>query len=144
MAQAKEGDTVRVHYTGKFDDGTIFDSSTGSAPIEFVIGEQHVIPGFEDAVSGMNVGEAKTIYIPFDQAYGPHYDEMVLSVPREQFPATVNPEVGQALELHQPDGQALTVMISEVTDTVVTLDANHPLAGENLTFDIQLAEITTA
>jgi len=143
VAQAKEGDTVRVHYTGKLDDGTVFDSSAGSDPIEFVIGEQQVIPGFEDGVTGMNVGDAKTIYIPFDQAYGPRYDEMILSVPREQFPGT-SPEIGQALELHQPDGQALTVMISEVTDTVVTLDANHPLAGENLTFDIQLAEIAAA
>ena len=144
MSQAKPGDTVRVHYTGKLDNGTIFDSSAGSDPIEFVIGEQQVIPGFEDGVTGMNVGEAKTIYIPFDQAYGPRYDEMILSVPREQFPTTVNPEVGQALELQQPDGQALTVMISEVTDAVVTLDANNPLAGENLTFDIQLAEIAAA
>ena len=141
MAQAKEGDTVRVHYTGKLDDGTVFDSSAGSEPIEFVIGEQQVIPGFEDAVSGMNVGEAKTIYIPFDQAYGPHYDEMVVSVPRDQFPPTVSPEVGQPLNIHQPDGQTLSVIIKGVTDTVVTLDANHPLAGENLTFEIQLAEI---
>ncbi len=141
MSQAKSGDTVRVHYTGKLDDGTVFDSSAGSEPIEFVIGDHQVIPGFEDGVAGMEVGEAKTITIPFEQAYGAYDEGLLLEVPRAQFPDHINPEVGEALQLRQPDGDVVTVVISDVSDEAVTLDANHPLAGENLTFDLQLAEI---
>ena len=141
MASAQAGDTVRVHYTGKLDDGTVFDSSAGSDPIEFVIGDHQVIPGFEDGVTGMAIGETKTITIPFDQAYGAYDDELVLDVPRAQFPDHITPEVGEALQLQQPDGNVITVIISEVSDEAVTLDANHPLAGEDLTFDLELAEI---
>ena len=141
MASAQAGDTVRVHYTGKLDDGTVFDSSAGSDPIEFVIGDHQVIPGFEDGVTGMTIGETKTITIPFDQAYGAYDDELVLDVPRDQFPDHITPEVGEALQLQQPDGNVITVIISEVSDESVTLDANHPLAGEDLTFDLELAEI---
>ena len=141
MASAQAGDTVRVHYTGKLDDGTVFDSSAGSDPIEFVIGDHQVIPGFEDGVTGMAIGETKTITIPFDQAYGAYDDELVLDVPRDQFPDHITPEVGEALQLQQPDGNVITVIISEVSDESVTLDANHPLAGEDLTFDLELAEI---
>ena len=141
MASAQAGDTVRVHYTGKLDDGTVFDSSAGSDPIEFVIGDHQVIPGFEDGVTGMSIGETKTITIPFDQAYGAYDDELVLDVPRDQFPDHITPEVGEALQLQQPDGNVITVIISEVSDESVTLDANHPLAGEDLTFDLELAEI---
>ena len=141
MSQAKSGDTVRVHYTGKLDDGTVFDSSAGSEPIEFVIGDHQVIPGFEDGVAGMEVGEAKTITIPFDQAYGAYDEGLLLEVPRAQFPDNITPEVGEALQLRQPDGDVVTVVISNVSDESVTLDANHPLAGEDLTFDLQLAEI---
>ncbi len=141
MASAQAGDTVRVHYTGKLDDGTVFDSSAGSDPIEFVIGDHQVIPGFEDGVTGMAVGESKTITIPFNQAYGAYDDEMVLEVPRAQFPDHITPEVGEALQLQQPDGEMITVIISEVSDESVTLDANHPLAGEDLTFDLELAAI---
>ena len=141
MASAQAGDTVRVHYTGKLDDGTVFDSSAGSDPIEFVIGDHQVIPGFEDGVTGMSIGETKTITIPFDQAYGAYDDELVLDVPRDQFPDHITPEVGEALQLQQPDGNVITVIISEVSDKSVTLDANHPLAGEDLTFDLELAEI---
>ncbi len=141
MATAQTGDTVRVHYTGKLDDGTVFDSSVGGDPIEFVIGDHQVIPGFEDGVTGMILGESKTIVIPFDQAYGAYDDELVLNVPRDQFPDHITPEVGEALQLQQPDGNVITVVISEVSDEAVTLDANHPLAGEDLTFDLQLAEI---
>ncbi len=141
MALAQAGDTVRVHYTGKLDDGTVFDSSAGSDPIEFVIGDHQVIPGFEDGVTGMAVGETKTITIPFDQAYGAYDDELVLDVPRDQFPDHITPEIGEALQLQQPDGNVITVIISEVSDESVTLDANHPLAGEDLTFDLELAEI---
>ena len=141
MATAQTGDTVRVHYTGKLDDGTVFDSSVGGDPIEFVIGDHQVIPGFEDGVTGMILGESKTIVIPFDQAYGAYDDELVLNVPRDQFPDHITPEVGEALQLQQPDGNVITVVISEVSAEAVTLDANHPLAGEDLTFDLQLAEI---
>jgi peptidylprolyl isomerase len=141
MAQAKAGDTVRVHYTGKLDDGTVFDSSVGGEPIEFVLGTHHVIPGFEDGVTGMEVGDAKTILIPSDQAYGPHMDEMVLTISREQVPPHITLGLGEMLELSQPSGEAITVRITELTDATVTLDGNHPLAGEDLTFDLQLAEI---
>jgi FKBP-type peptidyl-prolyl cis-trans isomerase 2 len=141
MASAQAGDTVRVHYTGKLDDGTVFDSSAGNDPIEFVIGDHQVIPGFEDGVTGMAIGETKTITIPFDQAYGAYDDDLVLDVPRDQFPDHITPEVGEALQLQQPDGNVITVIISEVSAESVTLDANHPLAGEDLTFDLELAEI---
>ncbi len=141
MALAQAGDTVRVHYTGKLDDGTVFDSSAGGDPIEFVIGDHQVIAGFEDGVTGMALGETKTVVIPFDQAYGAYDDDLVLNVPREQFPTHITPEVGEALQLQQPDGNVITVIISEVSDEAVTLDANHPLAGEDLTFDLELAAI---
>ena len=141
MALAKTGDTVQVHYTGRLDDGTVFDSSVGGEPIEFVLGEHHVIPGFEDGVTGMEVGETKTILIPCDQAYGPHMDEMILTIPREQVPPHITLGLGEMLELRQPTGEALTVRITELTEASVTLDGNHPLAGEDLTFDLQLAAI---
>lgn len=141
MAQAKTGDTVRVHYTGKLDDGTVFDSSLGGEPIEFILGAHHVIPGFEEGVTGMEVGETKTILIPNDQAYGPYEDGMVLTIPREQVPPHVTLGLGEMLELSQPSGEAITVRITELTDVSVTLDGNHPLAGEDLTFDLQLASI---
>jgi len=141
VALAKAGDTVQVHYTGKLDDGTVFDSSVGGEPIEFVLGEHHVIPGFEEGVTGMEVGETKTILIPCDQAYGPHMDEMILTIPREQVPPHITLGLGEMLELRQPSGEALTVRITELSDASVTLDGNHPLAGEDLTFDLQLAAI---
>ncbi len=141
MAQAKKGDTVKVHYTGKLDDGTVFDSSQGREPLEFRLGTGSVIPGFEEAVEGMQEGEIKTAHIPADQAYGEYHDEMLLSVPREQFPPDIEPQVGQELQLRQQDGQTLVVQVTDVSDGEVTLDANHPLAGENLTFDIQLVQV---
>ena len=141
MALAKAGDTVQVHYTGRLDDGTVFDSSVGGEPIEFVLGEHHVIPGFEDGVTGMEVGETKTILIPSDQAYGPRMEEMVLTIPRDQVPPHITLELGEMLELSQPSGETIAVQITALTDTIVTLDGNHPLAGEDLTFDLQLASI---
>ncbi len=126
MVQAQRGDTVQVHYTGK---------------LEFTIGEGQIIPGFEQAVVGMNPGESKTVTIPMDQAYGPHREEMVLEVDRKQFPEHLNPEIGQQLQVRQQNGQTMIVTVVEVSDTNVTLDANHPLAGENLTFDIHLVGI---
>lgn len=141
MAQAKPGDTVKVHYTGKLEDGTVFDTSTDRDPLQFTIGEQKIIPGFEQAVVGMNPGESKTIKVPMDEAYGPHREEMVMVVDRNQLPVDLIPEVGQQLQSRQPDGQTMVVTVIGVSESSVTVDANHPLAGKDLTFDILLVEI---
>lgn len=141
MTQAKTGDKVKVHYTGKLADGTEFDTSVDQEPLEFTLGAGEVIPGFEEAVLGMNPGETKTTTIPADNAYGGYDDELVLEVERGQFPEGVTPEVGQRLQLHQEDGQVFGAVVTEVDGDTVTLDANHPLAGQNLTFDIELVEI---
>jgi peptidylprolyl isomerase len=140
MAQAQNGDTVKVHYTGKLEDGTQFDSSVNGDPLEFTLGEGRIIPGFEQAVLGMNPGDSKTIDIPADQAYGPYREELLMVVDREQLPPTIDPQVGQQLQVRQGD-EAFVVQITDVSDSDVTLDRNHPLAGEDLTFDIQLVEI---
>ena len=142
MTLAKAGDTVKVHYTGTLDDGTIFDSSEEREPLEFQLGEGQVIPGFEDAVVGMNVGDIKTTRISSEEAYGLHDEDMVLTVPREQFPPDIEPELDQQLQLRQPDGSSFEVTIIDITEDNVTLDGNHPLAGEALTFTIQLVEIS--
>lgn len=142
MVQAKPGDTVKIHYTGKLEDGTVFDSSIDREPLEFTLSGGQVIPGFDQAVVGMSPGESKTEIIPMDQAYGPHREEMVIEVNRQQLPLDLEPEVGQQLQVQQENGQAIPVFITDVTESTVTLDANHPLAGEDLTFDIQLVEIS--
>ncbi|HEX2951041.1 MAG TPA: peptidylprolyl isomerase [Armatimonadota bacterium] len=141
MAKAKAGDTVNVHYTGRLEDGTVFDSSESREPLEFTIGEGQVIPGFENAVVGLEPGESREVTIPADQAYGEHRDELVIKVPRSQVPPEVTPEVGQQLFLQQPNGQGVPVTISEVTDDAITLDANPPLAGKTLIFNIKLVDI---
>ena len=141
MAQAKHGDTVKVHYTGKLEDGTVFDTSINRDPLQFTIGEGQIIPGFEQAVVGMNPGESKTTKVPADKAYGPHYKERVLAADRNQFPVDLKPEVGQKLQIRRTDGQTSEVTVTDVSESSVTLDANHPLAGKDLTFDIQLIEI---
>ncbi|BAZ08039.1 FKBP-type peptidyl-prolyl cis-trans isomerase [Calothrix sp. NIES-3974] len=141
MTQAKYGDKVTVHYTGKLTDGTVFDSSNGSTPLEFRIGEGQIIPGFEKAVLGMSAGESKTTHLKIDDAYGPHRPEMVVEVSRSQMPSEIEPEIGQQLQIQQPDGGVIPVVITEVNDTTITLDANHPLAGEELIFDIELIAI---
>jgi len=141
MPEAKQNDTVRVHYTGRLDDGSVFDSSLEREPIEFTIGEGHVIPGFEQAVVGMNPGETKTVRILSDDAYGPYREDMVLTVERSQFPPDIEPTVGQALQVQQSNGEPVVVTVSEVSEASVKLDANHPLAGKDLTFEIQLVEI---
>jgi len=149
MAQAKQGDRVKVDYTGKLDDGSVFDSSIceddecgcGHGPLEFTVGEGEVIPGFEAAIVGMSPGETKTIHIPVEDAYGERIDEMVAEVPRGDLPPEMNPEVGQQLEVTQADGQVFQVMVTEVTDDTITIDANHPLAGQALNFDVKLVEI---
>jgi peptidylprolyl isomerase len=141
MVQAKAGDTVKIHYTGKLEDGTVFDSSVNREPLEFTLNQGQVIPGFENAVLGMAPGESKTHKIPMDQAYGPYREEMVIQVNKSLLPQGLEPEVGQQLQVQQPNGQMVPVFVTEINDGNVTLDANHPLAGENLTFDIQLVEI---
>lgn len=141
MAQATNGDTVRVHYTGKLEDGTVFDSSQDSEPLEFTIGEGEVIPGFENAVIGMELGQKKTVTIPSEEAYGPHHEEMIATVDRGQFPDDVHPEIGQEYEMQRDDGETFVMTVTDVTDDEITLDANHPLAGEDLTFDLELMGI---
>jgi len=141
MAQAKYGDTVKVHYTGKLEDGTVFDTSLNRDPLQFTIGEGQVISGFEEAVVGMNPGESKTAKVPADKAFGPYRKEMVVVVDRNQFPKHLEPKVGEQLQIHQADGRTIVATITDVSESSVTLDANHPLAGKDLIFDIQLIEI---
>ena len=141
MTQAKNGDTVNVHYTGKFDDGEVFDTSKERDPLNFTIGEGRVIPGFEKAVIGMSAGESKTIRIPNEEAYGPAREDLKFNVEKSKFPENMEPQVGQFLEVHRDDGQIMAVMVAEISDQVVTLDANHPMAGKDLNFDIELVEI---
>jgi FKBP-type peptidyl-prolyl cis-trans isomerase 2 len=141
MPQAKIGDTVKVHYTGKLTDGTVFDSSTGKQPLEFKLGQGQLIPGFEQAVNGMEPGDSKTIDIQADDAYGQHREELTQKVPRQQLPADIEIEVGQRFQIGEHEGQPMIVQVTEVGESDITLDANHPLAGENLAFDIQLMEI---
>ncbi len=144
IAQAKVGDTIKVHYTGTLDDGTVFDSSVGREPLQFTIGLGQMIPGFDKGVVGLNLNESKTITIPADQAYGQYRADLVQVVARDQFPTDSELEVGQMLQASQPNGQIILVTVTNVTDTDVTLDANHRLAGENLTFEIQLVEIVSS
>ena len=135
-AIAKTGDTVRVHYTLKLADGTVYDTSIGSEPLEFTIGQGKVIPGFEQAVIGMQVGETKTFTVPADQAYGQRQEDLIIEVDRDQLSPDINPEVGMMLQ-----GSQGIVTIIEVTETTIKVDANHPLAGQDLTFDIEIIEI---
>ena len=141
MAQAKKGDTVKVHYTGTLDDGTMFDTSADRDPLQFVVGEGQVIPGFDNAVIDMAIGEIKVSVIPAEEAYGAHSKELVTDVDRERFPADMELEIGQQLQVGLADDQQAIVMIVDMSETAVTLDANHPLAGQQLTFEIELVEI---
>jgi len=140
-ARAKDGDTVKVQYTGTLEDGSIFDTSVGGEPIEFTLGQGQLIPGFEKAVIGMKVGESKTVNIPVDDAYGPYRDDLVAVVGRENLPEGMNPVVGQQLQITQADGSAIVVTVIKVSETTITIDANHPLVGKKLTFEITLVEI---
>jgi peptidylprolyl isomerase len=141
MKQAKNGDTVKIHYTGRLQNGAVFDSSSEREPLQFNIGSGQVIPGFEEAVTGMVVGEKKTAQIPCDKAYGEKNPSMIMVIDRKHVPAEIDPEVGQRLQVGSPSGQLLAVTVMEVNDENITLDANPPLAGEDLTFDIELVEI---
>ncbi len=139
MANAKQGDTVHVHYTGRLDDGTVFDSSKDKDPLAFVLGTGHVIPGFEKAVEGLSEGEKVSTTIAPEDAYGPRSEELVLTVPHDKFPEA--PELGQRFEMSTPDGQRMPVTVTEVKDEAVEIDANHPLAGRQLKFDLELVKI---
>lgn len=142
MAQAKQGDSVKIHYTGRLDDGTVFDSSQDRDPLEFTVGAGMVIPGFDAAVAGMAVGDEKTAEIPADEAYGPRRDDLLISVPADRLPDDLEPQVGQQLQMQAGDGRTFVAAVTEVDDEAVVLDANHPLAGKDLVFDIELVEIS--
>ncbi|MFN3739529.1 MAG: peptidylprolyl isomerase [Thermodesulfovibrionales bacterium] len=141
MASTAIGDTVRVHYTGRLADGSVFDTSIGREPLEFTIGDGRLIPGFEKAVIGMNTGETKTIILSPEEAYGPYLEELTADVEISQFPPHIKPEVGLHLQIRQDNGSFIDVIITKISGSTVTLDANHPLAGKELTFDIELLEI---
>jgi len=141
MQHAKRGDTVHVHYRGTLADGTEFDSSAGSDPIRFTIGAGEVVPGFENAIEGMSVGEKKTETIAADNAYGTHQDELVFTVERDQMPPGTDVGVGDVLRIGFPDGSSAAVQVAALDDDSVTLDANHPLAGKDLTFELELVSI---
>lgn len=141
MSEAKSGDTVRVHYTGRLDDGSEFDSSAGRDPLEITLGKAGVIPGFEKAVMGMAVGDSTTVNIEAADAYGPHRPDGVQEIDRSMIPAEVTVDVGAKLQATGPDNQPRVLTVIAVNDDKVTLDANHPLAGKDLTFDIELVEI---
>ncbi len=141
MTQAKKGNKVKVKYTGKLVDGTTFDSSEGREPLEVVLGSGMVIAGFDGALTGMMVGEKKTVIIPAEQAYGLHDPKMVMEVPIEQVPPDFTPEVGQKLEVGGANGELMMVVVKEITETHIYLDANPPLAGQELTFDLELVAI---
>ena len=141
MAAAKKGDSVKIHYKGTLQDGTVFDSSEGREPLGFTLGSGQVIPGFDEAVMGMSEGESKNVTIPVSKAYGPRNDELVMPVPLNQVPPDLKPEVGQQLQMGGPNGQPIMVKVIDITDEHIMLDANPPLAGEDLTFDIELVAI---
>jgi peptidylprolyl isomerase len=141
MTQAKSGDTVRIHYTGTLEDGTQFDSSDGRDPLEFALGGGQVIPGFDSAVDGMAVGENKSVTIQPDQAYGERHEQLIQQVPKSVLPEDMEPAVGMQLQSQSPDGQVMNLVITDVADETITVDANHPLAGQPLTFAIELVEI---
>lgn len=141
MAHAQRGDLVQVHYTGRLADGTVFDTSTDGDPLEFRIGDSGILPGFEDTVVGMEVGATRTATIPAEEAYGPYRADRVLTIPREEIPPTLDLSVGQRLQLREAGRPPITVRVTDVSPTTVTLDANHPLAGQDLTFEIELVAI---
>lgn len=141
MTTAQMGNKVRVHYTGRLDDGEVFDSSSGGTPMAFTIGGGQVIAGFENGVTGMAVGDTKTVRIPCVDAYGEHHSDGVMQVPRDEFPTDMPLEVGTSVQGQQESGQVVSFTIMAVTDDAVTLDANHPLAGKDLTFDLTLVSI---
>jgi peptidylprolyl isomerase len=143
MIQVMRGDNVKVHYTGTLDDGTVFDSSAGKEPLDFAVGSGQVIAGFDEAVLGMEVGETKVVHIPVEKAYGKRNEELVMQVPIEQVPPDLNPEIGMRLEMGGANGEIMRVVVTAISTAHITLDANPPLAGKNLTFSLELVECTS-
>ncbi len=141
MAVASKGNQVKVHYTGTLKDNTVFDSSKDREPLSFTVGAGQMIKGFDAAVEGMKVGDVKTVDIPSEEAYGPKIEEAIFNVPKTQLPEGLEPQIGMQLEATQPDGRKQMLAITEVHEAEVTLDANHPLAGKDLTFEIEMVEI---
>ncbi|MCU7812607.1 MAG: peptidylprolyl isomerase [Candidatus Thiodiazotropha sp. (ex Notomyrtea botanica)] len=141
MRQVQEGDTVRIHYTGTLDNGTQFDTSAGQDPIEFTLGKKDVIPGFEDGVKGMQVGDQKKIHIPAEEAYGERNDSLVEQVPLQNFPDDLELQIGMQLQAQSPNGENFNVIVTALNEEAATIDGNHPLAGEALNFDLELVEI---
>lgn len=142
MIQVRRGDNVKVHYTGTLADGTVFDSSAGREPLAVTVGSGQVIAGFDEALLGMELGEKKTIFIPVDKAYGARNEELVMEVPIEQVPPELKPEIGSRLELGGMNGELIRVVITGISKTHITLDANPPLAGKDLTFTIEVVDCT--
>ena len=141
MPTADKGDTVKIHYTGKLEDGTVFDSSREREPLEFKIGEGKLIPGFEKAVEGMDEGDNKTFNIPAEEAYGQVRDELIAEFDKSDFPEHIEPKEGMMLQLKNQNGQPMNVQVKDVGEEKVILDGNHPLAGKDLTFDIELLDV---
>ena len=141
MTQVKAGDNVRIHYTGTLTDGSVFDSSDGAEPLEFTVGSGQIIPGLDIAIPGMSVGDKKVVEVPVDQAYGPVEPAARQAVPRQEIPADIPLDMGMQLQVQTPDGQTMAVTVVELSDEEVVLDANHPLAGQDLTFAIELVSI---
>ncbi|MCV2882204.1 FKBP-type peptidyl-prolyl cis-trans isomerase [Actibacterium sp. XHP0104] len=141
MTQVKPGDKVRIHYTGTLADGSTFDSSAGREPLEFTVGSGQIIPGLDKELAGMAVGDKKTVDIPCAEAYGERHPDAQQDIPRGQIPAEIPLEVGLQLQMQTPTGQVMPVTVAAVSEETVTLDANHPLAGKDLTFDFELVEI---
>ncbi len=141
LPMAKDGDTVQVHYKGTLEDGTVFDTSRGRQPLEFTLGAGNVIVGFDKAVNGMRIGETKTVTIPAAEAYGPRNDEMVLTVARDELPEGLEPSIGQQLQVTQPGGGTAIVVVTDISGDSITVDGNHPMAGKDLTFELELVGI---
>ena len=142
MSQAKEGDTVKIHYTGKLENGEVFDSSKDREPLQFKIGGGQVIPGFEKGIAGMEVGESKDITIPPEDAYGAKNEQLLFEIERNKLPDHITPDVGMPLQMTQENGQPINVVITALTDETITIDANHPLADKTLRFNVELVEIS--
>jgi len=141
MTALKTGDTAKVHYTGTLEDGRVFDTSKDRDPLEFTVGEGQIIPGFENGLVGMEIGETRNIEVVPDEAYGQRREELVLEIPVGEFPEHITPEIGLQLQIKQQDGTPFGVVITDVSEEAVILDANHPLAGQTLLFEVELMEI---
>ena len=141
MSQVKQNDTVKVHYTGKLANGEVFDSSLERDPMEFQVGKGQLIPGFENGIIDMKVNEKKTLVIPSEEAYGEPRKELIQEVPKDKLPEEIKPEVGMGLVSTTPDGNEIQLVVKEVKDDAIVVDGNHPLAGQELTFDIEVVEI---